>query len=154
MNIFAGHVNFQNHMPDGLVNQMLTVKPWYTRSNSQLPLLWPWHPLPEADPPWPHWGPYILQVSQDLVEQKLVMGYVWFENKCFVSHISFVTFICDKLWWIIHDTVWWWYDENWLRETWGLVPDLVFLNLIFEYQNIYNTPMAHMVITHHVFQKL
>ena len=27
--IFAGHVNFQNHMPDGLVNQMLDVKPWY-----------------------------------------------------------------------------------------------------------------------------
>ena len=25
--IFAGHVNFQNHMPDGHVNQMLNVKP-------------------------------------------------------------------------------------------------------------------------------
>ena len=28
MKIFAGHVNFQNHMPDGHVNQMLNVKSW------------------------------------------------------------------------------------------------------------------------------
>ena len=27
MRIFAGHVNFQNHVPDGHVNQMLNVKP-------------------------------------------------------------------------------------------------------------------------------
>ena len=26
--IFAGHANFQNHVPDGHVNQMLNVKPW------------------------------------------------------------------------------------------------------------------------------
>ena len=27
--IFAGHVHFQNHVPDGHVNQMLNVKPCY-----------------------------------------------------------------------------------------------------------------------------
>ena len=28
--IFTGQVNFQNHVPNGLVNQMLNVKPWMT----------------------------------------------------------------------------------------------------------------------------
>ena len=33
--IFAGQVNFQNHVPDGHVNQMLNVKPWLTKHTPQ-----------------------------------------------------------------------------------------------------------------------
>ena len=37
MKFFAGHVNFQNHVPDGHVNQMLNVKPWSGKiTNSNL----------------------------------------------------------------------------------------------------------------------
>ena len=50
MKIFAGHVNLQNHVPDGNVNQMLNVKPW-TVVNSE----WLNGQGMDSESYWTHW---------------------------------------------------------------------------------------------------
>ena len=50
MKIFAGHVNLQNHVPDGNVNQILNVKPW-TVVNSE----WLNGQGMDSESYWTHW---------------------------------------------------------------------------------------------------